>query len=120
MIIYFIIEEPCLGYFTEKVSQTRSYRSLWAKPEAVPRKQRFLVHGVQPAFSQPIRSQQIAQKNKDGFHRRSHDRPIPDDGRVQALSAIILHARKAKVTNKISGQLDSAAEQAAGGVNKHP
>ena len=37
-------------------------------------------------------SQQIAQKNKDGFHRRSHDRPISDDGRVQALSTVILHA----------------------------
>ena len=33
---------------------------------------------------------------------------------------IILHVRKAEVTNKISGQPDSAAEQAAGGVNKHP
>ena len=29
MIIYFIIEEPCLGYFTEKVSQTRCGTSIF-------------------------------------------------------------------------------------------
>ena len=57
-----------------------------------------------------ICSQQIAQKNENRFHRRTCDRPIFDDGRVQALSEIILPLIKVKVIDKISGQSCTATK----------
>ena len=38
-----------------------------------------------------VHSKSLRKTKTDGFHRRSHDRPISDDGRVQALSTVILH-----------------------------
>ena len=64
MIIYFIIEEPCLGYFTEKVSQTPDglARSWAAAPL------RNCLTSSSTLFTQPKAAGASPRMEASGFH----------------------------------------------------